>query len=42
MDYEQQTMDVYALRDIAAGEEITFNYNGELGSKKAITKLPEE
>lgn len=42
MDYEQQTMDVYALRDIAAGEEITFNYNGELGSKKAISELPKE
>lgn len=42
MDYEQQTMDVYALRDIETGEEITFNYNGELGSKKAISELPEE
>lgn len=40
MDYEQQTMDVYAIRDIAAGEEITFNYNGELGSEKAISELP--
>jgi len=39
MDYEQQTMDVYALRDILAEEEITFNYNGELGSKKAISEL---
>ncbi|MEM1328268.1 MAG: SET domain-containing protein [Bacteroidota bacterium] len=29
MDYEQQTMDFFAMRDIAAGEEITINYNGE-------------
>ena len=25
---EQQTLDVFAIKDIAAGEEITFNYNG--------------
>ena len=35
------TMFVRATRDLEAGEEITFNYGGELGSKKAISKLPE-
>jgi SET domain-containing protein len=29
MDYEQQTMDFFAMRTIPAGEEITINYNGE-------------
>jgi SET domain-containing protein len=28
MDYENETLDIYALRDIAAGEEILFNYFG--------------
>lgn len=26
MDYEQQTIDFYCIRDIAVGEEITINY----------------
>lgn len=28
-DYEQRTLDFYALRDIGAGEEITVNYSGD-------------
>ncbi|MFT4664664.1 MAG: SET domain-containing protein [Polaribacter sp.] len=28
-DFESDTLDVIALLDISAGEEITFNYNGE-------------
>lgn len=28
-DYEGNTLDFYALRDIKAGEEITVNYNGD-------------
>lgn len=28
MDFGNQTIDFYAFRDIAAGEELTFNYNG--------------
>lgn len=29
-DYEDQTVTVFALRDIAAGEELTWDYNCEL------------
>jgi SET domain-containing protein len=29
MDKEWETIDIIALRDITAGEEITFNYNGD-------------
>lgn len=29
LDFEQMTIDIYAIRDIEAGEEITVNYNGE-------------
>jgi uncharacterized protein len=29
LDFEQNTIDIYAIRDIEAGEEITVNYNGE-------------
>lgn len=36
MDYEQQTMDFVAAKTIEAGEEITINYNGEEGAKKAL------
>jgi uncharacterized protein len=28
-DFDSDTLDVIALLDITAGEEITFNYNGE-------------
>lgn len=46
LDYEQMTVDFYAVEDIGAGEEITVNYNGEphlqdpvwfdLGKKKRV------
>ena len=29
MDFEEQIIEVYAARDIEAGEEITINYNGD-------------
>jgi hypothetical protein len=29
LDYEHQTIDFYCIKKIAAGEEITVNYNGE-------------
>ena len=44
MDYENETLDVFALRDIEAGEEIFFNYcgyanaRGELWFEKPIEK----
>ncbi len=28
VDFEALTLEIYAIRDIDAGEEITFNYNG--------------
>ena len=28
MDFENKTIDIYCLRDIAPGEEICINYNG--------------
>jgi len=36
MDYEQQSMDFLAIRDIEAGEEITTNYNGLTGDSKPL------
>jgi SET domain-containing protein len=29
MDYEQQCMSIQTMRDVAAGEELTINYNGD-------------
>ena len=29
LDYEQHTVDFYAIKNIGPGEEITINYNGE-------------
>ncbi|GJM33299.1 MAG: SET domain-containing protein-lysine N-methyltransferase [Saprospiraceae bacterium] len=29
IDEEQQCIDIYSIRDIKAGEEITLNYNGD-------------
>lgn len=29
MDYERQAMSIHTVRNIAAGEEITINYNGD-------------
>lgn len=36
MDYEAQTMMIKAVRDIAAGEEITINYNGDWNDEKKV------
>ena len=33
---DRRSIDFIALRDIAAGEEIRTNYNGEPGSKKMV------
>jgi len=35
-DYEDDTFTVYALKDIAAGEEILINYNGDPANKKLV------
>ncbi|MCB9285330.1 MAG: SET domain-containing protein-lysine N-methyltransferase [Lewinellaceae bacterium] len=29
LDYERNTIDIYTIRDIEDGEEITINYNGD-------------
>jgi SET domain-containing protein len=29
LNYDDETIEIYALRDIDAGEELTFNYNGD-------------
>ena len=29
VDFEALTLEIFAIRDIEAGEEITFNYNGD-------------
>ena len=29
VDYENETLEVHAYRDIAAGQELCFNYNGD-------------
>lgn len=36
MDFGAQTIDFYALRPIAAGEEIFVNYNGEADCKDKV------
>jgi uncharacterized protein len=33
LDIENKTIDIEAIKDIAAGEEITLNYNGEPGDE---------
>ncbi|NUO02207.1 MAG: SET domain-containing protein-lysine N-methyltransferase [Saprospiraceae bacterium] len=35
-DYEQQTIDIYSLKPIEAGEEITINYNGWPDDKNPV------
>ena len=35
-DFEGETLDFYALREIDAGEEITVNYSGDPGGKKGV------
>ncbi len=36
MDYNKNTMSVKTMRDIAAGEELTVNYNGDWNNKKPV------
>lgn len=36
MDYDNNTMSVKTMRDIAAGEELTVNYNGDWNNKKPV------
>jgi len=36
MDFEEDTIHVKTVRDIAAGEEITINYNGDWNDEKKI------
>ena len=35
-DMENNSLSVYALRDIKGGEEITFNYNGDPDDKEKV------
>lgn len=36
MDFERGTIDVYATRDIGAGEEVLINYNGSPGAQDRL------
>lgn len=36
LDLENQTIDIEAIRDIEAGEEITLNYHGEPGDESEL------
>ena len=36
MDYDTQTMSIKTVRDIAAGEELTINYNGDWDDAKLV------
>lgn len=36
LDLENLTIDIEAIRDIKAGEEITLNYHGEPGDESAV------
>jgi len=36
MDFGNNTLDFYAYRDISAGEELTFNYNGDVEDKTLL------
>jgi len=36
MDFEEQIIQVKTVREIAAGEELTINYNGDWNDKKPI------
>ena len=29
MDFEEQILEIFAVRDIEAGEEVTINYHGD-------------
>lgn len=36
MDYEAQTISIQSVREIAVGEEITINYNGDWNDEKPL------
>lgn len=36
MDYENQSISIQSVRDIAAGEEVTINYNGDWNDEKPL------
>jgi SET domain-containing protein len=36
MDYDEQTITIKAVRDIAAGEELTINYNGDWDNDEKV------
>jgi SET domain-containing protein len=36
MDFDNKTIDIYALRDIAPGEEIFVNYNGSPDNRSKV------
>ena len=36
MDYESATMSIKTARNIAAGEELTINYNGDWNNAKPV------
>ena len=40
MDFEQETIDFFALTDIEAGSEITINYNGKSGNSDDLWFQP--
>lgn len=36
MDFKQQTISIITVRNIAAGEELLINYNGDLNDEKPV------
>jgi SET domain-containing protein len=36
MNYEEETIRILTMRDIAAGEELTINYNGDWDDKSPV------
>jgi SET domain-containing protein len=36
LDLDNETIDIYAIRDIEAGKEITLNYHGEPGAEDPL------
>jgi hypothetical protein len=41
MDLERENISIRAIRDIAAGEELFINYNGDWDNEKPVWFLPE-
>ncbi len=42
MDFTTNTIKVFTLREIAQGEELTFNYNGDWNNKEAVWFMVKE